>query len=229
MDPTIGTREEWRAARLALLEREKQLTRLRDEIAAERRRLPWVPVDTEYVFDTLDGPRTLADLFDGRSQLVMYHFMMGPDWEEGCPSCSFWSDTYNGLDVHLAARDVTFLCASRAPLERIEAYRQRMGWSFRWVSSQSSRFNFDYGVSFEPGQRVGEYNFAEITDPGDENPGISVFAMHDGVPHHTYSAYARGLDALNGAYQLLDLVPRGRDEDGLPWSMAWLRRHDQYA
>lgn len=228
MDPEIGTREEWRAARLELLEREKQLTRLRDDVAAERRRLPWVPVETEYVFDTTDGQRTLADLFNERSQLVVYHFMMGPDWEEGCPSCSFWSDTYNGLDVHLAARDVTFLCVSRAPLDAIEAYRQRMGWTFQWVSSAPSTFNFDYGVSFEEGQETGEYNFTEISDPGEENPGISVFAMHDGVPHHTYSAYARGLDALNGAYQILDLVPKGRDEGDLPWTMAWLRRHDQY-
>lgn len=229
MESVIGTREQWRAARLALLEREKELTKLRDVVAAERRRLPWVPVETDYVFDTLEGERTLSELFEGRSQLVVYHFMMGPDWEEGCPSCSFWSDTYDGLDVHLAARDVTFLCASRAPLDAIEAYRRRMGWTFRWVSSASSRFNFDYGVSFESGQETGEYNFTDIPDPGEENPGISVFAMHEGIPHHTYSAYARGLDALNGAYQLLDLTPKGRDEDGLPWSMAWLRRHDQYA
>ena len=134
MEPVIGSSEEWRIARLDLLEREKQLTRLRDEVAAERRRLPRVPVETEYTFDTIDGARTLAELFDGRSQLVIYHFMMGPGWEEGCPSCSFWSDTYNGLDVHLAARDVTFLCASRAPLDKIEAYRRLMGWPFRWVS-----------------------------------------------------------------------------------------------
>lgn len=228
MEPVVRTREEWREARLALLEREKQLTRLRDEVAAERRELPWVPVETEYVFDTLEGERSLTELFDGRSQLVIYHFMMGPDWEEGCPSCSFWSDTYNGNGVHLAARDVTFLCASRAPLDSIEAYRRRMGWDFRWVSSLRSTFNFDFGVSFQPGQESGEYNFAEISNPGEENPGISVFAMHEGVPHHTYSAYARGLDPLNGAYQILDLVPKGRDEDDLPWTMDWLRRHDQY-
>jgi predicted dithiol-disulfide oxidoreductase (DUF899 family) len=228
VEPVVRTREEWREARLALLEREKQLTRLRDEVAAERRELPWVPVETEYVFDTLEGERSLTELFDGRSQLVIYHFMMGPDWEEGCPSCSFWSDTYNGNGVHLAARDVTFLCASRAPLDSIEAYRRRMGWDFRWVSSLRSTFNFDFGVSFQPGQESGEYNFAEISNPGEENPGISVFAMHEGVPHHTYSAYARGLDPLNGAYQILDLVPKGRDEDDLPWTMDWLRRHDQY-
>lgn len=225
-----GTRQEWRAARETLLAREKELGRLRDEIAAERRRMPWVRLDKPYLFDTRDGPKTLADLFSGRSQLLIYHFMMGPEWHEGCPMCSFWADTYEGLDVHLAARDVTFLCASRAPLHAIEAYKKRMGWTFEWVSSAPSDFNLDFGVSFTPEQREAgaEYNYRTAEDPGEEMPGLSAFALDGRGVFHTYSTYARGLDTLNGAYQLLDLAPRGRDEDGLEWPMAWVRRHDSY-
>jgi predicted dithiol-disulfide oxidoreductase (DUF899 family) len=227
---TTGTRDSWRTARLALLEREKELTRLRDELAAERRALPWVRVDEEYVFDTPAGTKGLAELFDGRSQLLVYHFMLGPDWEEGCPSCSFWADNFDGIGVHLEHRDVRMIVVSRAPLERIEAYRRRMGWSFPWVSSVDNDFNFDYGVSFTPEQQESraEYNYRVVDAPFEEMPGLSAFALVDGVVFHTYSCYARGLDAFNGAYQLLDLAPRGRDEDGLPWTMAWLRRHDAY-
>ena len=227
----VGTEDGHRAARLALLAREKELNRLRDELAAERRRLPWVPVTKEYQFDGPDGPVTMRNLFDGRSQLVVYHFMFGPDWEEGCPSCSFWADSFNGMPVHLAHRDASLVAVSSAPYPQIEEYRQRMGWSFRWVSSAGSDFNYDYGVSFTPEQRAAgaEYNYRQ-TDVGDELPGlITVFAMDDdGQVFHTYSTYGRGLDPVNTGYQLLDLTPKGRDEDDLPWSMAWLRRHDSY-
>ena len=171
---------------------------------------------------------TLKELLDGRSQLLVYHFMFGPKWTEGCPSCSFWADTFDGAIVHLNHRDVTMLCVSRAPLETIEAYKRRMGWSFPWVSSLGSDFNFDFGVSFAEEQRAtgAEYNFRQVDEPGEESPGLSAFALADGVVYHTYSCYARGLDAINGAYQLLDLAPKGRDEDDLPRPMAWVRRHD---
>lgn len=228
--PTVGSREEWMAARLELLAREKDLNRLRDELAAQRRALPWVPVDKEYRFETPYGPRSLAELFDGRSQLLVYHFMYGPSWDEGCQSCSFWADTFDGLDVHLANRDVTFLCVSRAPLAELGAYRSRMGWNFPWYSSSTSDFNVDFGVSFTSEQQAqgASYNFAPVEQPPEEAAGISAFALRDGKVFHTYSAYSRGLDPLNGAYQLLDLAPKGRDEGGLEWSMAWLRRHDSY-
>jgi predicted dithiol-disulfide oxidoreductase (DUF899 family) len=224
----IVTRSEWRIARLDLLEREKELTRLRDEVARARRNLPRVEVSGEYLFDTSTGQKSLLELFDGRSQLIIYHFMMGSDWDEGCPSCSFWADTFSGNEVHLAARDVTFLCASRAPLSAIQAYQDRMGWSFEWVSSAPSEFNFDFGVSFLPDRGDAEYNYSQQSGWGDEAPGLSVFSTEDGRVFHTYSTYARGLDALNGAYQLLDLAPKGRDEDNLEWPRAWLRRHDSY-
>lgn len=221
--PVVASRDEWRRARLELLAAEKELTRRRDELSRQRRALPWVRVEKEYRFDTVDGPRSLLELFDGRSQLLVYHFMFGPDWEEGCPSCSFWADSFNGVDVHLAHRDVTFLAASRAALDRLVDYRRRMGWSFRWVSSAPSDFNVDFGVS-----DASTYNYAAVADPAEESPGVSAFALRDGQVFHTYSAYARGLDAFNSAYQLLDLCPRGRDEDDLPWTMAWLHRHDAY-
>jgi predicted dithiol-disulfide oxidoreductase (DUF899 family) len=225
-----GSADYYRSARLALLAKEKELNRARDELAAERRRLPWVPVTKEYEFEGPDGRLTMRDLFDGRSQLIVYHFMYGPDWEEGCPSCSFWADSFNGMPVHLANRDASLVAVSRAPFAQIEEYRRRMGWSFRWVSSAGSAFNFDYGVSFTPQQQAegAEYNFRQ-SDVGDELPGLSVFAMDGaGQVFHTYSAYSRGLDPINSGYQLLDLTPKGRDEDDLPWTMAWLRRHDSY-
>ena len=228
--PVVGNEDEHRAARLALLGREKELNRLRDELAAERRRLPWVPVTKEYEFEGPRGRITMRDLFDGRSQLIVYHFMFGPDWEEGCPSCSFWADSFNGMSVHLAHRDASLVAISRAPFAQIEEYRRRMGWSFRWVSSARSDFNFDYGVSFRPEQRAAgaEYNYRQ-SEVGDELPGLSVFSTDEtGQLFYTYSTYSRGLDAINSGYQLLDLTPKGRDEDDLPWTMAWLRRHDSY-
>jgi predicted dithiol-disulfide oxidoreductase (DUF899 family) len=227
----VGTREQWLAARRELLAREKELTRLSDQLAAQRRQLPWVPVEKPYRFTAEDGSQqTLAGLFAGRSQLLVYHFMFGPDWDAGCPSCSFAADHFDGPMVHLNARDVTLVAVSRAPIEKIAAYKWRMAWTFPWVSSHASDFNVDYGVSFtEQQQHDGaEYNFALIADPNDELPGVSAFALQDGVVYHTYSAYARGGEALLGAYHMLDLVPRGRDEDELSWTMAWLRRHDEY-
>lgn len=239
----IGTREEHLAARLDLLEAEKELSRRGDELARRRRALPWVPVEKTYVFDTDDGERTLAELFAGRSQLLVYHFMFGPDWTEGCPVCSYWADNFNGGVVHLNQRDVTMVCASRAPLATLDAYKRRMGWSFPWVSSGRTDFNYDYGVSLRDvaagasqremprggglGDEGARYNF---TKPAfaPEMPGLSAFALEGGVVHHTYSCYARGLDAFNGTNQLLDRAPRGRDEDGLPTPVAWLRRHDEY-
>jgi predicted dithiol-disulfide oxidoreductase (DUF899 family) len=226
-----GTREEWLAARLELLEAEKELTRRSDELARRRRELPWTRVEKSYAFDAPEGRKTLAQLFDDCSQLLVYHFMLGPDWEAGCKSCSFWADNFNGVDVHLRHRDVSFLAISHAPLAKIEAYRKRMGWTFTWVSAVGSDFNFDYGVSFKPedverGRVFYNYAWREVEA---EMPGVSAFLKdEDGTVYHTYSTYGRGLDVLNGAYQYLDLVPKGRDEDGLPWTMAWLRRHDEY-
>jgi predicted dithiol-disulfide oxidoreductase (DUF899 family) len=225
--PAIGTTEEHLAARRALLEREKEVTRLRDEVAAERRRLPWVPVTKPYRFETEAGSADLRGLFGDRSQLLVYHFMYGPEWPEGCPSCSFWADTFNGAPVHLAHRDVAFTAVSRAPLDRLLAYRARLGWTFPWASSLGSDFNEDFGVSFPSGGPA-TYNFRELADPGEELPGLSAFALRGGVVHHTYSCYSRGIDAINATYQLLDLAPQGRDEEGLPYPAAWLRRRDAY-
>ena len=225
-----GSRQDWLEARLALLEKEKELTRQHDELARERRELPWVALETDYRFRGAEGEIGLADLFDGHSQLLVYHFMFGPDWSEGCPSCSFWADSFDGVSVHLAQRDVSFVCVSRASYAKLSEYRQRMGWSFPWFSSEGSSFNFDFGVSFTPEQQAGTgtYNFREVERPGDESPGLSAFVKDGGRIYHTYSTYGRGADVFNGAYQLLDLAPKGRDEEGLEWPMAWLRRHDQY-
>jgi predicted dithiol-disulfide oxidoreductase (DUF899 family) len=240
----VGTHEEHLEARLELLQAEKELTRRGDELARRRRALPWERVDKQYVFDTDEGDKTLPELFAGRSQLLVYHFMFGPEWTEGCPICSFWADNFNGGIVHLNNRDVTMLCVSRAPLARLEAYKRRMGWTFPWVSSLRNDFNYDFGVSLpdisagasqrEMTRAVGhradgaKYNFTK--DPfAPEMPGLSAFALdrHDGVVYHTYSCYARGLDAFNGAYQLLDRTPNGRDEEDLG-PVARIRRHDEY-
>jgi len=230
--PKIVSREEWLEARRRLLAKEKDLTRARDEVARNRRELPWVRIEKRYEFEGADGKESLGDLFAGRSQLLIYHFMLGPGWDEGCPSCSFWADGYDGMVVHLGNRDVTFVVVSRGPLAAIEAYRKRMGWRFKWVSSFGSDFNYDFHVSFTPEEMAKgemEYNFAKTKFPSEEAPGISVFHRDpDGAVFHTYSCYARGLDPMNAAYQHLDLVPKGRDEDGLPYPMAWVRRHDRY-
>jgi predicted dithiol-disulfide oxidoreductase (DUF899 family) len=225
------TREQWLAERRELLEREKELTHLSDELARQRQELPWVRIDKEYVFETPDGSRTLAELFDGRSQLVVYHFMFGPDWDAGCPSCSNLADHLSGPHVHLANHDVKVVCVARAPYEKLAAYQERLGWTVPFASSYGSDFNFDFGVSKEDGHGAPEvpYNFGTVA--GDERydyeelPGMSVFALEDGVVFHTYSAYARGLDALWGVYQWLDRTPRGRNESENP---GWMKRRDEY-
>ena len=233
MEPhSIVSAEDWTKARKALLAKEKELTHARDILSAERRALPWVKVDKDYVFDTRDGKKTLSQLFAGRSQLLVYHFMLGPGWEEGCPSCSFLADHFDGAMIHLSQRDVTFVAVSRAPLAEIEAFKTRMGWQFPWVSSFGSDFNFDYHVSFKDDEvgKDGDYNYELQEIFSDEMPGASVFYKDEsGTVFHTYSAYARGLDILLGAYNFLDLTPKGRDEAELPWSMAWVRHHDKYA
>ena len=215
----IVSRQEWIAARQELLRKEKESTRLSDQLSAERRKLPWVKVEKNYVFDAPGGKETLADLFDGRSQLVIYHFMFGPDWKEGCPSCSFVSDHIDGALPHLAARDVTMVMVSRAPLAKIEAFKKRMGWRFKWVSSYGSDFNADFHVSFtkeEMAQGKVDYNYTMQEFPSEEAPGISVFYKDAaGNVFHTYSTYGRGVEPLVGTYMILDMVPKGRDEDHL--------------
>ena len=250
-DHKVGTRDEWVAARKELLAREKEHTRRGDDLARERRELPWVRVEKEYTFDTDDGCKTLEQLFDGRAQLLVYHFMFGPEFEKGCPSCSSIADGFNGLPVHLANRaDASLVCVSRAPLEKLQAFKRRMGWTFPWASSFGSDFNYDYAASIRPEQlrEGGEYNFASLgdrtalleVDSGplfetaagagtdvaqflQERPGMSAFALADGAVYHTYSAYARGLDGLWGAYQWLDRAPLGRNGDEHIWV-----RHDEY-
>jgi predicted dithiol-disulfide oxidoreductase (DUF899 family) len=220
----------WPPARLALLEKEKALTRLRDEIAAERRALPRLRIDKPYVFAGPQGPARLADVFAGKSQLIIYHFMLGPDWREPCKSCSFWAEHFDSIRVHLAHRDVELVAVSRAEAARIDAIKARFGWRFPWYSSLASDFNFDFAVSFtadQDGQML--YNFGGKKASTGEMPGLSVFAKDEaGAVFHAYSTYARGLDALNGTYQLLDLTPKGRDEGGLPWPMAWVQHKDRY-
>ncbi len=230
--PKVVAPAEWVAARKELLKKEKEFSRLRDELSRQRRELPWEKVEKSYVFDGPKGKETLADLFGGRSQLIVYHFMLGPDWKEGCPSCSFISDHIDGSVVHLAARDVRLAVVSRAPLAQIEAFKKRMGWRFHWVSSNGSDFNYDYQVSMtkeesEKGQVY--YNYSMQPFPSEERPGTSVF-YKDAASNifHTYSSYARGLDILIGAYNWLDLTPKGRDEEGLKHGMAWVRHHDKY-
>jgi predicted dithiol-disulfide oxidoreductase (DUF899 family) len=229
----VVTREEWREARKALLAKEKELTRQSDELARLRRLLPWVKVDKSYVFDAPEGQKTLADLFGDQSQLLVYHFMFSPEWEEGCKSCSFLSDHLDGANWHLPQRDVRLLAVSRAPLAKIQAFRQRMGWRFDWVSSFGTSFNYDFAVSF-PKEDVAKdqvaYNFTVGPAFGSEDlPGLSAFYKDEkGTVFHTYSAYARGLDHLVGTYNLLDLAPKGRGEEGLPFTMEWVRHHDRY-
>lgn len=231
--PRIVSRDEWLAARKALLAREKAHTREGDALSADRRRLPMVKVETSYMFDTADGRRSLADLFEGRSQLIVYHFMMGPGWAEGCPSCSFLMDHLDGVLTHLANRDVTLVAVSRAPLAEIDAFKRRMGWQFPWVSSYGTAFNRDFHVSFTKDEVASgkmHYNYAEQLFPSEEGPGFSVFVTNaQGDIFHTYSTYGRGGESVLGTYHLLDLVPKGRNEDGLPFPMAWVRHHDRYS
>lgn len=246
-----GTRETWLAARLELLAAEKEFTRRSDELAQQRQALPWVPVDKPYWFETEAGSTSLKDLFDGRSQLIVYHFMYGPDYKAGCPSCSSIADGFDGFAVHLANHDVKLMAVSRAPLAQLLAYRKRMGWSFPWASSHGNDFNYDFNVSFTEAQQRGgevEYNYTrgghamDVTPPpapvaqfaatcgtdpatyARDRPGMSAFVLEDGVVYHTYSTYARGLDGLWGMYQWLDRAPKGRNESGI-----WWRRHDEYA
>ena len=229
--PQVVSQAEWLAARKQLLKKEKEFTKLRDEIGRARRELPWEKVEKQYAFQGPKGKETLAQLFEGRSQLIVYHFMLGPGWKEGCPSCSFLADHFNPSVVHLAQRDVTFVAVSRAPLPEIEVFKKRMGWGFKWVSSSGSDFNFDYRVSFTKDQLATDerlYNF-ETEFPGEERPGASVFYKNGaGEIFRTYSTYSRGLDILIGAYNYLDLTPKGRDEEGLKHGMAWVRHHDRY-
>lgn len=231
-DHRVVSREAWLASRAEFLGREKEFSRLRDELAAARRALPWVRVETDYVFDGPAGQCTLGDLFDGRSQLFVYHFMFGPDWEEGCRSCSFVADGFDGAAIHLAARDVTLAAVSRAPIEKLSAFRQRMGWHFPWFSSGGSGFNHDYGVAFTKEElAAGEpiYNYGSTKPPIEDLHGASVFYRdRDGTIYHTYSTYGRGLDPLLNTYNVLDMMPKGRDEDDLGFTMEWVRHRDRY-
>ncbi|MFN8062443.1 MAG: thioredoxin family protein [Vicinamibacterales bacterium] len=228
----IVSAEEWRNARRELLAKEKAFTQLRDELSRARRDLPWERVEKSYAFEGPRGTVALGDLFDGRHQLIVYHFMFDPAWETGCKSCSFWADNFNGITAHLRQRDTSLVAVSRAPLGTLQRFAERMGWSFPWFSSAGSDFNVDYHVSFTPDQLASgtvSYNYDARKAGPAELPGISVFYREDdGRLFHTYSCYARGLDMLNGAYHYLDLTPKGRDENGLPYTMAWLKLHDEY-
>ncbi len=228
----IVSQEQWLAARKELLAAEKEFTRQRDALSAKRREMPWVKVEKNYIFDGPNGKVSLSDLFREKSQLIVYHFMLGPGWEQGCPGCSFVSDHVDGALAHLNARDVAYTAVSRATPPEIAAFKNRMGWHFPWVSSNQNDFNFDYHVSFSKEQRSNskvQYNYAEREFPSEEAPGLSVFSKNAaGEIFHTYSTYARGLDILLGAYNFLDLTPKGRDESSLPQPMAWVRHHDRY-
>ena len=227
----VVSRPHWLAERRKLLGREKELTRLSDQIARERRALPWVRLEKNYLFDTHEGPRSLADLFDGRRQLLMQHFMLGPGWEEGCRSCSFMADHTDPTLVHLAQRDVAFVVVSSAPLPEIERFRRRMNWQFRWVSSHGTDFNRDFAVSFTPDEMASgkaDYNYGGAP-AGEEMPGVSAFYKNDaGEVFQTYATYGRGVEVMMHTYRLLDLTPKGRDEDALDFTMAWVRHHDRY-
>ncbi|MEM7099157.1 MAG: DUF899 domain-containing protein [Pseudomonadota bacterium] len=231
MSEVTQDREVWLQARRTLLEREKAHARAGDELAAQRRKLPKLPVE-DYVFDDVDGQVKLSDLFNGRSQLIVQHIMFGPDWEEGCPICSFWADGYDPMIIHMEQRDISFVAVSRAPVEKLQAYRDRMGWDFAWVSALNNQFNFDFHVSLSDADRekgTTTYNYAEVPARMEEMHGTSVFERsEDGGILHTYSTYGRGLDAMNAAYGFIDLTPRGRNEGDLPFSMAWVKRHDTY-
>ena len=231
MTGRVATREEWLAERVKLMDAEKAFTKQRDAVSAMRRSLPWVKLDTAYVFDGPDGQVTLELLFDGRSQLVIYHFMFAPESEWGCKSCSFWADHFDGAIPHLNARGVSFAAVSRAPMEKLQRHAKRLGWSFPWVSSGRNNFNYDFAVSFEPdAEGKATYNYAKQVVPFKDLQGASVFARgEDGAIYHTYSTYGRGQDIWNTTYNILDMTPKGRDEGGLPFTMAWVKLHDEYA
>lgn len=229
MQHAVVSHHDWLTARKELLKEEKELTRHRDKVAQARLALPWLRIDKGYVFDTLDGPRSLANLFDGRSQLLVQHFMLAPGWKEGCKSCSFMADHTDGMNLHLAHHDVTMIAVSRAPLAEIEAYRKRMGWKFTWVSSFGTDFNYDFRVSFTPEEVATgkiDYNFGQMPEAEAELPGVSAFYKNDaGVVFRTYSTYFRGVEVMMGTYDMLDIAPKGRNENG---GMGWVRRHDRY-
>jgi predicted dithiol-disulfide oxidoreductase (DUF899 family) len=228
----IVSREEWLEARKNLLSKEKEFTRLRDQLARERREMPWEPVEQNYVFEGPNGKESLAQLFDGTSQLIVHHFMFNPNWEAGCPHCSFWADNYDRIPIHMKHRDVSLVAVSRAPYSKLEAYRKRMGWNFKWLSTFGSDFNFDYFASFTPDQvkkGTGYYNYGTEKARGEDVVGFSVFAKDEtDAVFHTYSAYSRGVDILNSAYSYIDLTPKGRDETGHDNPQFWVRRHDEY-
>ena len=232
IDHAIVSHEQWAAAHRNLVAKEKEFLRLRDQLSSERRALPWERIQKRYVFDTPAGKQTLADLFAGRSQLLVYHFMFAPEWEAGCRGCSFWADSYNGGISHLEQRDVSFVAISRAPLQKLQAFAKRMGWTFKWVSSANTDFNYDFQVSFTPEEiehGTGVYNHAPYKDGSSDKQGFSAFYKDAaGEIFHTYSTYARGVDSMNVTFQLLDLLPKGRDEAGLPHPMSWVKLHDQY-
>lgn len=227
----VVSQDEWTTARTDLLEREKAASKARETLTAARAAMPWMEVATEYVFDGPDGAVTLADLFDGRSQLIISHFMFAPEWDAGCPSCSFWADGYDGQIAHLNQRDVSFAAISRAPIEKLQTYRERMGWSFSWVSSVGNTFNQDFGIAFAPHvleSGAKNYNFGTSRFSGSDAPGFSVFARDRTRIFRTYSCYSRGLEVLNPTYHFLDMVPKGRDEADLDYAQAWIKRRDEY-
>jgi predicted dithiol-disulfide oxidoreductase (DUF899 family) len=231
-DHAVVSHKQWLSARTAFLKKEKEFTRLRDKLSRQRQELPWEKVDKSYLFDGPSGKETLPQLFGKRSQLIVYHFMFDPSWDAGCKHCSFWADNFNGIDIHLSHRDVSFVAISRAPLAKLEAFKKRMGWTFKWVSSAHTDFNYDYQASFTPEQiNSGTvfYNYAKVKMDMADREGVSAF-YKDGsnTVFHTYSSYARGIDMLNGAYHFLDLVPKGRDEESLEFTQAWVRYHDKY-
>jgi predicted dithiol-disulfide oxidoreductase (DUF899 family) len=228
----VVSKGEWVEARKRLLAKEKEFTRLREQLSAERRALPWMRIDKDYTFDGSNGRETLAQLFGDRSQLIVYHFMFAPEWDVGCKSCSFWADNFNGITAHLRQRDVAFVAISRAPFAKLQAFAQRLGWTFKWLSSQGTDFNYDFEVSFQPDALArgdATYNFAKLQNASSDMPGISVFAKDEsGAVFRTYSTYGRGLDMMNTAYHYLDLVPKGRDEADLPFTMSWVKLRDLY-
>jgi predicted dithiol-disulfide oxidoreductase (DUF899 family) len=232
MQPKIVSQTDWLAARRELLTKEKEFTRMRDQLTEQRRQMPWVQVEKEYTFETPAGKKSLGDLFAGRSQLMVYHFMFGPEWEEGCPGCSLVADSFNGNAAHIEQRDAAFVAVSRAPLAKIEAFKKRMGWNFKWVSSAGSDFNSDYRVSFSKDEQAGGgevYNFGTAGFPMEEAPGLSVFAKDaEGKIYRTYGTFGRGLEEVMAVYAYLDRLPKGRDEAGLARPMAWLKHHDKY-